>query len=265
MGSMIDVVNDRGICQITLDRPEAGNIVDYEAIVQVLDVLEEAAPDPEVRVVAVRAAGADFCLGEDEQSMGEWPDRFRDRLHRGTWAEAPIPQQELLSRLWRLPKPTVAVVRGAALGFGLDLSCACDVRLVANDARFGDPRVTNGFPIATGITYLLPRLIGLSQAERILLLGDVIDGKEAERIGLAYRAVDASMLDAMADSLLEKIAGMATRSYALIKRQILEQLDLDHDTALLHSLAIRQTHVIEDQQEGMRAFREKRQPVFAGR
>lgn len=264
--SFVTVINEGvGIVEISFGGSTDGDLLDYPAICELLDAIEVAGHDPAVRVVALMGGSVDFCIGTRDSAMGEWPTRFQDRLHRGSIAEAPIPQQELLKVLWRLPRPTVAVVRGRAFGFGLDLACACDVRLVQRDALFGDPRLAAGALPSTGITYLLPRLIGLSQAMRLLLLGDIIDGDEAERIGLVYRSIGREKMGDSSRELLESIASMATRSYSLIKRQILEQLDLDHETALLHSLAIRQTHVIHDQEEGMRAFREKRAPSFSGR
>lgn len=262
---MVHVEKAGPVLRLTLDRPDHQNAFNYEEIVQLTDTLSTAASERDVRVVVIEGSGEDFSVGEDWADMGAWPARYSNRHHKGLQADVPVPQQELLRKLWRLPRPTVAVIRGSAVGFGLDLACACDVRIIADDARIGDPRICDGVVASTGITYLLPRLIGLSQAARILMLGEVIDGKEAQRIGLAYRAVPSAELGAEAELLIAKLATMATRSYALIKRQIIEQLDLDHDMALLHSLAIRQTHVIEDQREGLQAFREKRSPVFSGR
>jgi enoyl-CoA hydratase/carnithine racemase len=129
----------------------------------------------------------------------------------------------------------------------------------------GDPRILQARHNTTGLTYILPRLIGQSQAVRLLLLGEPITGTEAERIGLAYKAFPPEMLGAEADQIIKEISEMPTRAYAVIKQQILDELDMPYDTALMHSFAIRQTNVIEDLKEGMEAFRQKRKPRFKGR
>jgi len=197
--------------------------------------------------------------------MGQWPQEYAHRRPGGSHGEAPIPQQELLRLLRRLPKPTIAVMHGSVLGVGLDLACACDIRVCTEDTILGDPRILQARYSATGITYVLPRLIGQSQAVRLLLLGEQIDGREAERIGLVYRAYPAQQFPGEVEKLLQQVASMATRSYAIIKQQILDELDMPYETALMHSMAIRQTNVIQDRVEGIRAFLEKRPPKYEGR
>lgn len=258
---------DGGILRLTLARPEAGNALTYPMMTALTAHLAAAGDGPEVRCVVVCGQGADFCTGDSPlaEERGAWPAALAHRRPGGAHGAAPLPEQVLVRTLRALPKPVIAVVQGRALGLGLDIACACDIRLVAADASFGDPRVTQGRHAATGITYVLPRLIGLSQAMRLSLLGEQIDGAEAERIGLAYRAVPPAELEAEAGKLAQTVAAMATRSYAVIKQQIREQLDLPYEMALLHSLAVRQTNVIEDRAEGQRAFAEKRAPRYTGR
>ena len=162
-------------------------------------------------------------------------------------------------------KPTLALMHGDVLGLALDLACVCDVRIASAAARIGDPRVRQGRAAATGITYLLPKLIGQSQAMRILLLGEILDALEAKRIQLVHEVVDDGAFDARAIELGEEIARLPTRAWEVHKLQVLPQLDLPFDAAMVHSLGVRQTHVIEDRVEGMRAWRERRPPEFKGR
>lgn len=267
MSDHIRNTRDGAILRLMLARPEAGNALTYPMIEALTAALAAAGEDAEVRCVVVSGEGDDFCAGDSAalEERGPWPAAFAHRRPAGVHGPAPLPEQRLLRTLWALPKPVLAVVQGRAVGLGLDLACACDIRLATADATFGDPRVSQGRHAATGISYVLPRLIGLSQAMRLLLLGEEIDGREAERIGLLYRAVPPADLHDEAEKLATAVAAMATRSYAVIKQQIREQLDLPYEMALMHSLAVRQTNVIEDRAEGQRAFVEKRAPRYTGR
>ena len=261
----IVATRDGGVLRLHIARPERGNTLTYPMLAALTAHARAAAEDWDVRAVVIQGDGDDFCTGDDPEDMGTWPEGMGHRRPGGEHGAPPLPEQELLRTLRSRPKPVIAVIRGRALGLGLDLACACDIRLCAEDAVFADPRVGQARHAATGITHVLPRLIGQSQAMRLLLLGDQIDGREAARIGLAYRAVPAQELNTEAEKLVAEVAAMATRSYAIIKQQILDELDMPYDAALMHSLAIRQTNVIEDRAEGQRAFAEKRPPRYTGR
>ena len=130
-------------------------------------------------------------------------------------------------------------------GSALDLACVCDIRLASASGRIGDPRIRQGRAAATGIAYLLPKLIGQSQAMRILLLGEDLDAAEAMRIQLVHEVVDDDRFRDRAQELADHIATLPTRSWEVHKLQVLPQLDLPFDAAMVHSLGIRQTHVIE--------------------
>ncbi len=257
--------HDGRTLRVRLNRPERENAVDYEMIGAMLALTREAAGDGDLRAVVFEGEGRSFCAGEAREGMGEWPPEYARRRPGGSHGAAPLPQQDLLTAVRALDRPTVAVLAGRTLGFGLDLAAVCDIRLAATDAETGDPRVHEARHAATGITHLLPRLIGLSQAMRLLLLGESVDGGEAEAIGLVHFACTPEGLDAAADELVARLAKMATRSYGVIKEQLVGQLDLPYDQALMHSLAVRQTNVIEDRGEAARAFIEKRDAHFTGR
>ena len=262
-----DLLSDmsQGVLRLTLNRPRESNALTYEMIMAALDLVEKAGEDWDVRAVVIDGAGEDFCVGDDPDDMGEYPKIYRHRSPGGSHGPAPIPQQLLFKTLRQLPKPTVCLLTNRVMDTGLDLACATDIRLATEDARIADTRVLKAQHSVTGLTYILPRLIGQSQAMRLLLKGEEMVGKEAGRIGLAYAAFNPDEFRKRAETIISELATMPTRSYALIKQQILDQLDMPYDTAMMHSLAVRQTNVIEDIAEGMQAFREKRKPEFKGR
>jgi 2-(1,2-epoxy-1,2-dihydrophenyl)acetyl-CoA isomerase len=250
---------------IRLNRPEKQNLLTYEMMGTVRDLLSPVEEDWEIRAVVFQGEGDDFSAGDDPDDLGEWPEEYAHRRPGGSHGPAPIPQQDMLKMIRHLPKPTIAILQGKVLGLGLDLACVCDIRLCSRDAVFGDPRILQARHNTTGLTYILPRLIGQSQAVRLLLLAEQIDGYEAERIGLVYKSFPPDVFPDEAGKIVQLISEMPTRSYTIIKQQILDELDMPYETALMHSFAIRQTNIIEDLQEGLQAFREKRKPRFIGR
>jgi len=259
-------INQEGsVLIVALNRPGKQNALTYEMMDAINEALRPVGESWDIRAVVFRGTGEDFCSGDNPDDMGEWPKKYKHRRPDGSHGPAPLPQQEMLKAIRNLPKPTIAVLQGKTLGLGLDLACVCDIRICAGDAVFGDPRILQARHNTTGLTYILPRLIGQSQAVRILLLGEEIDGAEAEKIGLVYKSFPPNVFTEEANNIVQQISEMPTRSYAIIKQQILEELDMPYETALMHSLAIRQTNIIEDLQEGMTALREKRKPQFKGR
>ena len=253
---MLQVRKQGAITHVALD-----GLLDYPAVEALRAAVLEADADDTVRLLVLDCDSG----GDAWPDMGEWPERLRHRRPAGAHGPGPLPEQDAIKALRAFMKPTLALLRGKTLGLALDFACVCDLRLAEANAEIGDPRIRQGRAAATGIAYLLPKLIGQAHAMRVLLLGEVLDAATAHRIGLVHEVVEASAFEPRADALAEEIAALPTRAWAVHKMQVLPQLDLAFDAAMTHSLGVRQTHVIEDRAEGMRAWRERRPPAFTGR
>jgi 2-(1,2-epoxy-1,2-dihydrophenyl)acetyl-CoA isomerase len=190
------------IARIRLDRPEVRNAMNVAALETLKDSLADAHADDGCAAVLLSGAGPSFCSGDDlrdEELFGEPRERrvaLLRRLHN-----------EILVALLTGPKPSVAAVQGYAVGFGMDLALACDHRVLSADAQLLDGRVAKGIPAATGVTWLLPALVGHAEAAAVLLGRRVLDVARLERLGLADEVVpDAEALPEAAEQFALAVA-----------------------------------------------------------
>ena len=251
-----------GIATITLNRPERMNAFTSEMIDAWAVALAECRTNDAVSVVIVTGAGKAFCSGGD---IGEMRKR-RDRtpLQRKIELEGHVHKIPLA--LEALDKPVIAAINGAATGAGLDLALMADLRIAAESARLGETYVRVGLVPGAGGAWFLPRLVGTAKALELFWTGDVIDAREAERIGLVNRVVPDAELMTMARALAEKIAGAPPLSVRLIKRAVREGVRSDLRTALdLISSHYAVVAGSADHREAVAAYLEKRTPVFTGR
>jgi len=234
--SALIVYSEGPIRHIRFNRPERLNATDLEQHERVLKAVRAAVADPSVRVLAFSGEGRAFCAGDDLKP-GErvWPERYRPRLVDLDIGIGPLLLQEVTTAIRNVLKPTVALMHGYALGAGYDYATSCDFRIATTDCRFGDPRVHRALWSAEGWSYKLTRLVPMGFATRIALLGQPLTGLEAERIGLVHRTYppDVDLREAGRDLLL-RLASLHAETYAKIKRQILDSLDLSYEAALAH-------------------------------
>jgi enoyl-CoA hydratase len=248
-----------GIAEIRLNRPHRLNAVTQQLYGELNAALGEAEADPAVRVVMLTGEGRAFCVGADlkEHKAG------RSAFDRRQYLKG---EQVVCKRLMLLSKPVIAAVNGFALGAGAEIAIASDFVLMAESAQIGLPEVSIGNFLGGGVTYLLPRLVGLAKARELVFLGERIKGEEAVRIGLANRVLpDEGFIDAAREFAL-RIAGKAPFSMQLAKEQLNMAAERTLDAALTAELeGMMFVGTTQDWQEGVDAFAEKRTPVFRGR
>lgn len=243
-----------------LDFRFLGNRIDYASLDAIALAVSEAHSDPDVRAIALQIT-AD---GDDPENAGPVPQRLAYRVPKGSHGHGPIVEQDALSELRKFTKPLIAYMRGEVNGVAIDLAAACDIRVAAKSMSMCDTRILQGRAANTTVSYLLPKLIGQSQAMRILLLGERLSAQEAHRIHFIHEVVEDVDFDQHMNDFSIRVARMATRAWQVHKMQVLGQQHLDFESAMVHSLGIRQTHVINDRAEGMKAWRERRDPEFSG-
>src|SRR5215510_13193990 len=255
---------DEHIATITFNRPEQRNPISVEMLEEVGRAVRAAQSDDDVRVLVITGAGRAFCSGGDVKSMAQVAASGGATVAARQEQVGLIQETQLLLR--RFPKVLIAAVNGAAYGAGLDLACAADFRLAADTARFCEVYVRLGLAPGGGGAWLLPRLVGVTNALDLVLSGEPIDAAEALRIGLASRVVPAAELVAATREFARRFVLSAPRSVQVAKRTLYRGLEMSFEAALDFIRPqvgiLRQT---EDHKEGLRALRERRLPRFEGR
>ena len=250
------------VATITLNRPRVLNAMIHKMAEEILDAIDDVIKGDDVRVLVITGAGRGFCAGDDLQ---EWHDAstlpadYSKEYHRRR-------NHLIIKAIRNMRIPVMAAVNGNAHGVGADIMLACDFRIASEDAKLGDVRTKHALTIGDGSTYLLPKLVGLSKAIELLYFGDIIDAKEAERIGLVNRTVPAVKFKAEVMELADRLAHAPTKVIGGIKAAIYRELNMSLEQALEDAIteAFPPTPS-EDTIEGLRAFLEKRPPNYTGK
>ena len=247
-----------GVATVTLNRPEVHNAMNERMRADLTRCFGDLATSDAVRVVVVTGAGERaFSAGADirEFVAPQAPVRFRESRRRVDFRTA----------MDRCPQPIIAAIRGYALGGGLELALACDLRLASEDAQLGLTEINLAIIPGGGGTQRLPRLIGRGRALEMILTGARIDAREALRIGLVERVVDAASVLAAARELARSLAEKAPVALRYAKEAVVKGLELPLANGLrLEADLATLLRTTEDRVEGAKAFLEKRKPRFTG-
>jgi 2-(1,2-epoxy-1,2-dihydrophenyl)acetyl-CoA isomerase len=253
----IQVDRHDGVVTITLNRPQKKNAINdvmWDELLATFRAIGESSDD---RVVILTGAAGEFCSGADlTSSAGRQRHQLAAMRHVGDVALA----------LHRLPQPTIAKVRGVAVGAGLNMALGCDLVVAGPSARFSEIFARRGLSIDFGGSWVLPRRIGLHRAKELVLFGEIIDAVEAERIGLVNRVVADDHLDAFVDEWAGRLAAGPPLALAMSKRMLNNSMHVTLEEALDDEGAAQTVNFASaDTAEAMAAFVEKRAPSFRGR
>lgn len=242
------------VAYITLDRPPL-NVLTIAMMRELIQALEDAPRKPSLRAIVLRGQGRAFSAGVDiGEHQGDTLKPMLDAFHT------------LMLRVLHSPVPVVSVVHGFAFGGGCELAAVSDIVIIAEDAKIGVPEIKLAvFPPAAAV--LFPRLIGTHRALEMILTGEPITGVEAARIGLANTAVPVQELDSALETVLGRLRATSSAALRLARRAVIESLDRTVSDALEHLEVVQVEELIpsHDAQEGLRAFLEKRTPVWQHR
>jgi 2-(1,2-epoxy-1,2-dihydrophenyl)acetyl-CoA isomerase len=258
-------LGDDGVLRLHLDKPAKRNAVDDDMVAALVDAVDGAGRDEEVRVILLTGEGEHFCSGFDIVGRNSPVNEERPRIG-SIQRRLPSQAHRLIPLLLTVQTPVVCAVRGWCAGIGLHLALAADFTLVADDARLWEPFSERGFTPDSGGTWILPRRIGEVRAREMLVLGRTVTGVEAGEWGMVHRSVAGADLDGAVDEVVAKLASGPTVSLGLTKWLLHASHTAPLDAQLRdEGFTMELSSRSEDFREGLSAFKEKRPPRFTGR
>ena len=257
---------DEGVLTLTLNRPEARNAMSPAMVDALAGQLAWAELEPSVKCVVLTGAGKGFCAGGDVKGMAARGDgTVGDNTIDGAIHLQRVKQRATAGKLFKMPKPTIASLPGAAAGAGLSLALACDLRIMARTAIMTTAFARVGFSGDYGGTYFLTQLVGSAKARELYYLSERVSADEALRLGLANWVCEADELAAKTREIAGRLAQGPTVAYRYMKENLNRAMAGDVDNCLdleaTHHIHCGQT---EDHREATKAFVDKREPVFKG-
>lgn len=264
MTNFLKQSRDGGILVLTMDHPETRNaLTGNTALDEFAEAFSQIARDPTIRVVILTAEGSVFSSGGNVKDMqryalpGVSPEAVRDEYRHGI--------HRLTKGMFNLDVPTIAAVNGPAMGAGLDLTCMCDIRIASENASFAESFVKVGIVSGDGGSWLLPRIVGISKASEMAFTGEILNAQEALDCRLVSRVVPHDSLYDEANALAAKIAANPGGVLRMTKRLLREGERSSLDSSLEMAAGYQAiAHMSPDHHEAVRAFIEKRVPVFTG-
>ncbi|MCK5913378.1 MAG: enoyl-CoA hydratase/isomerase family protein [Desulfuromusa sp.] len=250
---------DNGVATVTVSRPKAMNALNEQTLLELQAAFIDLSKDNSVQVIILTGQGEKaFVAGADIAAM-----QSLSALEARQFAKL---GHQVMHHIEACPKPVIAAVNGFALGGGCELALGCDIRIVAENARFGQPEVNLGVIPGFGGTQRLARLIGKGRALELIFTGNMVDAAEAYRIGLANKVVPADQLLDTAKKMAATIISKGSYAVQLAKEAVRNGLELDLDRANQYEAELfGLCFATADQKEGMQAFLEKRQAEFQGK
>ena len=251
------------IATITLNRPDVLNAVNERMGKELLDALRSAEKEDDVHCLIITGSGRAFCAGEDIQDLrGQYESGENPKLGERLL----LKYNPIIRQIRRMEKPVIAAVNGVAAGAGAGIAYSCDIRVASDNAKFLQAFVKVGLAPDSGTSFFLPRLAGFSKALELSLTGDELTSKDAERLGLVSKVVPAEQLMGTARELATKLARGPSRAIGLTKRALNKSISSDLETVLEYESYLQEiAGATADHIEAVRAFFEKRKPVFKGR
>ena len=253
------VTREQATACLTMQRPDRLNAVTQQLYEELTTGLADASADPTVRAVVLTGAGRAFCVGADLKNHGSGAP---DEAERRRYAQF---GQDAAEAIMRCDKPVIAAINGHAIGAGLELALACDLSVVAEDAKLRFPELGLGTFVGGGTTITLLERVGMTRAKQLLLLGRFFSGRDAQAWGICNESAASDKVLAHAKTMAEEVANMAPRSVAFAKRLLLQAREQTLTQALAAEAdALAACMGSKDWQEGIDAFRDKRPPHFTG-
>jgi 2-(1,2-epoxy-1,2-dihydrophenyl)acetyl-CoA isomerase len=253
-----------GVATLTLNRPDRLNAMSTPMLDALLEALPRLADDSGIGVVVLTGAGRGFCAGGDVKAMAEGREFGGDTLEEK--AQYLRARMEVSRWLHEMPKPTIAMVRGAAAGAGLSLAMACDLRIASDTARFATAFARVGYSGDFGGSWFLTQLVGTAKARELYYTAEILDAQQALALGLANRVVPDVRLEEETQALAARLAHGPRVALRYMKRNMnAAEAGTLKDVLDLEAWHHTRTGFTEDHKEAARAFVDKREPVFRGR
>ncbi|KRA26079.1 hypothetical protein ASD65_13095 [Microbacterium sp. Root61] len=255
-GASVEFAQEGGVARITLNRPDRMNALDREAWGLLHSAISEVKSNPDIRVVVLRGAGANFCAGADVRAASQRTEHPLQRMRTIS---------DVVRDLFELPVPTIAAVDGVAVGAGWNLALACDFLIATDRARFSQIFARRGLSADCGGSWLLPRIVGMQKAKRLLYLAEMLSASEAYALGLVLKVCAAEAFADEVESLVGKLVVAPPAAISQDKELINATWGMSFSEQLLRENAAQAVNFATDGPIARRAIASGEQPVFEGK